>query len=123
MKIRGRLGWHTERVDKWRRIADEIIGLIQRDAARPDGEYAPGRPAPSVRGLMAAKEVSTTTARRVLDELAAEGWIVKVPDVGHFIAGGDAVSMPATVARHGQEIAELRRRLDAAGIPPAPPAE
>jgi len=106
-------GWHTERVAKWREIADRIIDRIRVDADRADGDYSPGKPAPSVRGLMAAEDVSTTTARRVLDELTGEGWIVKVPDIGHFIAGGDAASLPAQVADHERRIAALEAQYRA----------
>jgi DNA-binding GntR family transcriptional regulator len=52
------------------------------------GVYPAGALLPSIREIMQRWEVSTTTARRVLDELAAGGFARKEGTRGHISAGG-----------------------------------
>src|SRR5690242_8956126 len=52
------------------------------------GVYPPGALLPSIREIMERWEVSTTTARRVLDELAASGYARKEGTRGHISTGG-----------------------------------
>jgi DNA-binding GntR family transcriptional regulator len=104
-------GWHTARVAKWRVIADQIIERIRADVDNPEGEYAPGSSPLSVRGLMASEGVANTTAVKVLDELVDEGWLVKVPDIGHFVADPGAGGMPARVKDHEARLARIERHL------------
>jgi DNA-binding GntR family transcriptional regulator len=59
------------------------------------GVYPAGALLPSIREIMQRWEVSTTTARRVLDELAAGGFARKEGTRGHISAGGAAPACPA----------------------------
>jgi GntR family transcriptional regulator len=52
------------------------------------GVYPPGALLPSIREIMQRWDVSTTTARRVLDELAASGYARKEGTRGHISTGG-----------------------------------
>lgn len=52
------------------------------------GVYPAGALLPSIREIMQRWDVSTTTARRVLDELAASGYARKEGTRGHISAGG-----------------------------------
>lgn len=121
--ILGRLAGTLGRVEKWRVIAEKVIDRIRADATNPGGDYAPGKSPVSVRGLMASEGCANTTAVKVLDYLVTEGWLLKVPDVGHFVAAAGVGGMPATVQEHGRrldghdhQLAEIRRHL---GLDPA----
>ena len=52
------------------------------------GVYPAGALLPSIREIMERWEVSTTTARKVLDELAAAGFVRKEGTRGHISTGG-----------------------------------
>src|SRR5215468_2851596 len=52
------------------------------------GVYPAGALLPSIREIMERWEVSTTTARKVLDELAAAGYARKEGTRGHIATGG-----------------------------------
>src|SRR5712691_8224756 len=52
------------------------------------GVYPAGALLPSIREIMERWEVSTTTARKVLDELAAAGYARKEGTRGHISTGG-----------------------------------
>ena len=52
------------------------------------GVYPPGALLPSIREIMQRWDVSTTTARRVLDELTASGYARKESTRGHISTGG-----------------------------------
>jgi DNA-binding GntR family transcriptional regulator len=59
------------------------------------GVYPAGALLPSIREIMQRWEVSTTTARRVLDELAAGGFARKEGTRGHISTGGLPPAPPA----------------------------
>jgi DNA-binding GntR family transcriptional regulator len=59
------------------------------------GVYPAGALLPSIREIMQRWEVSTTTARRVLDELAAAGFGRMEGTRGHISAGGAPPAPPA----------------------------
>ena len=60
------------------------------------GVYPAGALLPSIREIMERWEVSTTTARKVLDELAAAGYARKEGTRGHISTGGpQPVSTPS----------------------------
>src|SRR5215468_8856093 len=62
------------------------------------GVYPAGALLPSIREIMQRWEVSTTTARKVLDELAAAGFARKEGTRGHISTGGPqagGVTLPA----------------------------
>jgi GntR family transcriptional regulator len=61
------------------------------------GVYPAGALLPSIREIMERWEVSTTTARRVLDELAASGYARKEGTRGHISTGGPQTA-PASSA-------------------------
>src|SRR5215468_979683 len=61
------------------------------------GVYPAGALLPSIREIMERWEVSTTTARRVLDELAASGFARKEGTRGHISTGGTQAT-PASSA-------------------------
>src|SRR6266700_6624772 len=52
------------------------------------GVYPAGALLPSIREIMQRWDVSTTTARRVLDELTASGYARKEGTRGHISTGG-----------------------------------
>jgi DNA-binding GntR family transcriptional regulator len=58
------------------------------------GVYPAGALLPSIREIMQRWEVSTTTARRVLDELAAAGFARKEGTRGHISTGGASPAPP-----------------------------
>ena len=59
------------------------------------GVYPAGALLPSIREIMQRWEVSTTTARKVLDELAAAGFARKEGTRGHISTGGPKAQPPA----------------------------
>ena len=63
-------------------IRDQLAGEITA------GTYPAGALLPSIREIMERWEVSTTTARKVLDELAAAGYARKEGTRGHISTGG-----------------------------------
>jgi DNA-binding GntR family transcriptional regulator len=67
---------------RYEAIRDEIANEINQ------GVYPAGALLPSIREIMQRWKVSTTTARRVLDELAAAGYARKEGTRGHISAGG-----------------------------------
>jgi GntR family transcriptional regulator len=69
-------------------VRDEIASDISK------GVYPAGALLPSIREIMQQWNVSTTTARRVLDELAAAGYARKESTRGHISTGGPASAIP-----------------------------
>jgi DNA-binding GntR family transcriptional regulator len=67
---------------RYESIRDEIANEIN------SGVYPAGALLPSIREIMQRWQVSTTTARRVLDELAAAGYARKEGTRGHISTGG-----------------------------------
>lgn len=64
----------------YRQIADDLQRRIKR------GDLRPGRPAPSESELIAEFNVSSTTARRCLNELAQSGLVYRVQGKGTFVS-------------------------------------
>jgi len=64
------------------------------------GVYPAGALLPSIREIMERWEVSTTTARRVLDELAASGFARKEGTRGHISTGGSGQPPQAPPAEY-----------------------
>jgi GntR family transcriptional regulator len=64
------------------------------------GVYPPGALLPSIREIMQRWDVSTTTARRVLDELAASGFARKEGTRGHISTGGAQPQQAPPAADH-----------------------
>src|SRR5260370_16511155 len=85
------------------------------------GTYPAGALLPSIREIMERWEVSTTTARKVLDELAAAGYARKEGTRGHISTGapppGPAPPAPDP-ARTAPPAAPLPRRPTAWPVPP-----
>src|SRR5690348_14334191 len=77
------------------------------------GVYPPGALLPSIREIMERWEVSTTTARRVLDELAASGYARKEGTRGHISTGGGQ----AQQARPSAEPDRSRKAPPPAAVP------
>jgi DNA-binding GntR family transcriptional regulator len=67
------------------------------------GTYPAGALLPSIREIMQRWEVSTTTARKVLDELAAAGFARKEGTRGHISTGGPQTSQAAPVGDYGRK--------------------
>ncbi len=89
-------------------IRDQLAGEISA------GTYPAGALLPSIREIMERWEVSTTTARKVLDELAAAGYARKEGTRGHISTGGPpAGPAPATAepARKAPPSAAIPGRL------------
>src|SRR5215468_8094100 len=64
------------------------------------GVYPAGALLPSIREIMERWEVSTTTARRVLDELAASGFARKEGTRGHISTGGPKAPQVPSAGEH-----------------------
>src|SRR5947208_16609003 len=64
------------------------------------GVYPPGALLPSIREIMERWEVSTTTARRVLDELTVSGFARKEGTRGHISTGGGQTQPTPPSAEH-----------------------
>ena len=77
------------------------------------GVYPPGALLPSIREIMERWDVSTTTARRVLDELAASGFARKEGTRGHISTGGGQAQQAPPAAEHERS----RKAPPPAGIP------
>jgi DNA-binding GntR family transcriptional regulator len=75
------------------------------------GTYPAGALLPSIREVMERWEVSTTTARKVLDELAAAGYARKEGTRGHISTGGPPAG-PASAAGEPE-----RKAPPPAGVP------
>jgi DNA-binding GntR family transcriptional regulator len=78
-------------------IRDQLAGEITA------GVYPAGALLPSIREIMQRWEVSTTTARKVLDELAAAGYARKEGTRGHISAGGPQASPPQPAGEHARK--------------------
>lgn len=83
------------------------------------GVYPAGALLPSIREIMQRWEVSTTTARKALDELAASGFARKESTRGHISTGGPQASapVPPPPASTGREYSPVG---DYARKPPPP---
>ncbi len=77
------------------------------------GVYPPGALLPSIREIMQRWDVSTTTARRVLDELTASGYARKEGTRGHISTGGGQAQQGPPAAEHERS----RKAPPPAGIP------
>jgi DNA-binding GntR family transcriptional regulator len=97
-------------VTKWQQIADDLASGIA------SGEYPPGALLPSRRGLVKEYEVADGTSQRALEHLVAEGLVENVPNVGYRVTGQPAGAIEARVKRLEAGQAELRQRLDDAGL-------
>ena len=75
-------GPHIGSFTRYESIRDEIANEISQ------GVYPAGALLPSIREIMQRWQVSTTTARRVLDELAVAGYARKEGTRGHISTGG-----------------------------------
>jgi len=88
-------------------IRDQLASEIKA------GVYPPGALLPSIREIMQRWDVSTTTARRVLDELAASGFARKEGTRGHISTGGGQAQQAPPAAEHDRS----RKAPPPAGIP------
>lgn len=61
----------------------QMVEALQARIAQ--GDYAPGTPAPSESALIAEFRVSSTTARRCLNELAQQGLVQRIQGKGTFV--------------------------------------
>ena len=77
------------------------------------GVYPAGALLPSIREVMQRWDVSTTTARRVLDELAASGFARKEGTRGHISTGGPQAQQAPPAAEHEHS----RKAPPPAGVP------
>lgn len=68
-----------ENISEYARIAGEIRGKIEK------GIYAPGAPVPSRQEIIERWKVSDTTARNVINQLAAEGLVTSRRGRGTFV--------------------------------------
>jgi len=77
-------------------LTSTIYATVRDEIAREisAGVYPAGALLPSIREIMQRWQVSTTTARRVLDELTAAGYARKEGTRGHISTGGPASAIP-----------------------------
>jgi len=79
------------------------------------GVYPPGALLPSIREIMQRWDVSTTTARRVLDELSTSGYARKEGTRGHISTGGGGAQ--AQQAPSAAEPGHSRKAPPPVGVP------
>lgn len=66
-------------VPPWRQVADDLRKRIK------SGEFVPGGPLPSLSELADYYRCSTTTARKAVQALVAEGLVETAPGWGTFV--------------------------------------
>jgi GntR family transcriptional regulator len=93
-------------VPKYYRISQEIIGQIK------SGQLKPGMRAPSENEIITAYEVSNTTARKILNEIEAAGWVNRVKGKGTFVTD-------KSVERSANKILSFTRNMTEAGHTPS----
>src|SRR3984893_19469626 len=84
-------------------IRDQLVSEITA------GVYPARALLPSIREVMERWEVSTTTARKVLDELAAAGYARKEGTRGHISTGGPPAGPAAGAGGPARHAAPPRR--------------
>ena len=96
-------------------IAPRMYASIRDQLASEitSGAYPAGALLPSIREVMQRWDVSTTTARRVLDELAASGFARKEGTRGHISTGGAQAQQAPPAA----EYEHSRKAPPPAGVP------
>jgi GntR family transcriptional regulator len=85
-----------------------------------DGTYAPGQQIPTEPELCQAFDVSRITVRKAIDELVAEGWLVRRQGRGTFVAEGvaagttvvDLSEVTARIANLGRTTRVLDLQVD-----------
>ncbi len=95
-------------------LAAEIIAKIR------SGELKPDQPLPTIRALAKMYETTGATAQRAVQQLAQEGYINTVPNVGSFVLPlheGDsaerALPLEKRVAALEAHVTDLREQLQA----------
>jgi GntR family transcriptional regulator len=68
-----------QHIPKYYKISQEIISTIQ------NGELQPGMKVPSENEIISKYKVSNTTARKILHEIEAAGWAIKIKSKGTFV--------------------------------------
>ncbi|MHC4464189.1 MAG: GntR family transcriptional regulator [Planctomycetota bacterium] len=68
-----------QHIPKYYKISQEIISTIQ------NGELQPGMKVPSENEIISKYKVSNTTARKILHEMEAAGWAIKIKSKGTFV--------------------------------------
>ncbi|GAA4232559.1 hypothetical protein GCM10022254_32750 [Actinomadura meridiana] len=92
-------------------VRDELIEAIK------SGVYAPGALLPSVREITVTWTVSTTTARKVVSELAASGWARSQGTKGYVAAIPDQGESTRTSEDQGAAMPQPIAGLSAARVP------
>jgi GntR family transcriptional regulator len=95
-----------DRLPKYFSISQDILRLIRA------GKLAPGMRIPSENEIIEKYGVSNTTARKALQELTANRWVVKIKGKGTFVHGKDVV-------RSVDRILSFTRNMTEAGIKPS----
>jgi GntR family transcriptional regulator len=94
-----------QRIPKYYSIGRQIIAQIQ------SGRLQPGMRAPSENEIMAKHGVSNTTARKILNEIEAAGWVSRIKGKGTFVQKND-------VERSANKILSFTRNMIEAGHEP-----
>ncbi|GAA4182941.1 hypothetical protein GCM10022252_09650 [Streptosporangium oxazolinicum] len=77
-KVDGEVVWETDRA-RWKQLADELRRRIR------DGEYKPRYPIPSLNQLHQEFGAAKNTIRKVIDQLADEGYVRAEHGVATFV--------------------------------------
>jgi DNA-binding GntR family transcriptional regulator len=93
-------------VPKYFSISREIIGRIK------NGDLRPGMKVPSENDLIAGYEISNTTARKVLREIEAAGWVTRVKGKGTYVRD-------RSVERSAVKILSFTTNMLQAGLKPS----
>jgi GntR family transcriptional regulator len=95
-----------DRVPKYYTISREIIARIQ------GGNLRPGMRVPSENEIIKTYRVSNTTARKILREIEAAGWVTRVKGKGTFVR-------QSNVERSANKILSFTRNMNEAGFTPS----
>jgi GntR family transcriptional regulator len=95
-----------QRTPKYFKISQDIIRRIS------GGELLPGMRVPSENQIIAAYEVSNTTARKALLEIERSGWAVRIKGRGTLVRSGP-------VTRSADRILSFTKNMIEAGVAPS----
>jgi GntR family transcriptional regulator len=97
----------------YQQIADDLRSAIA------DGRLAVGEPVGSAAELMARYQVSSTVARKAVDQLRIEGLVIGRPGKGVYVrrTPAELAAEAPTLARLATEVQELRQAIRPSGSP------
>lgn len=87
-------------------LAAALLAKIRRGELQPDDQL------PTIRALAKEYDVTIATAQRAVHQLALDGYVTSVPNLGSFVRAFDAeAAKPATLDAVSQRLDELQSAL------------